>query len=287
MLKTLVDCDALATLLGRSDVCVVDCRFDLAKPAWGGAEYWRGHIPGAIYAHLDRDLSAPITATSGRHPLPDPQVLARRFADWGIGHGMQVVAYDQGNGMVAARLWWLLRWLGLASVAVLDGGYAAWTAPPSAGATALPVSRDVVSVVSRILAPRVRRDWLVSTEQLAAAVAQGLAPQQLFDARAADRFAGQNETIDSVAGHVPGACNAPFAANLGADGRWLSAAALRERWTTLLGDTPPRNATIMCGSGVSACHNLLALEHAGLGGAKLYAGSWSEWIRDPTRPVAR
>ncbi|MCS6947431.1 MAG: sulfurtransferase [Steroidobacteraceae bacterium] len=282
MYTTLIDCESLLAHLGRRDWLVIDCRFDLARPHWGGAAYWQGHIPGALYAHLDRDLSAPVTPTSGRHPLPAPQLLARRFGAWGIGRRTQVVAYDQGNGMVAARLWWLLRWLGHSAVAVLDGGFEAWRA--EAGAI---LSRDVVPVVDAEFLPDLQPDWVVTTAMLEREVAEGLPPGRLFDARAPDRFAGRNETIDPVAGHVPGAVNAPFTENLAADGRWLDRATLRERWLERLQGRAPGATIMMCGSGVSACHNLLALEHAALGGARLYAGSWSEWIRDPKRPILR
>ena len=279
MHRTLVDCETLAKFLGSPDWRVVDCRFDLGKPAWGDAQYWQGHVPGALYAHLDRDLSSPISPTSGRHPLPAPADLAARLSAWGMDAKTQVVAYDQGNAMYAARLWWLLRWLGHERVAVLDGGFAAWQKNP-----ARPLSRDVVTWAPRVFVPRLHSDWVVSTSELVPLVESGLTEVALCDARGADRFAGQNETIDPVAGHVPGASSMPFAGNLGADGRFLSPAQLRARWSEKLTDSG--NAIMMCGSGVSACHNLLALEHAGLRGAKLYAGSWSEWIRDPKRPVA-
>lgn len=279
MHRTLINADTLARHLGAPDWRIVDCRFDLAKPDLGGAQYWQGHIPGALYAHLDRDLSAPVTPTSGRHPLPAPEAFAARCAGWGIDARTQVVAYDQGNGMYAARLWWLLRWLGHAQVAVLDGGLTEWTRDK-----ARPLSRDVVSLSPRVFTAHVRRDWVVSTGELLPLVAQGLAGAMLCDARGADRYAGQNETIDPVAGHVPGAHSMPFPGNLAPDGRFLPPAQLRERWSQRLAD--PSRAIMMCGSGVSACHNLLALEHAGLFGARLYAGSWSEWIRDPARPVA-
>jgi thiosulfate/3-mercaptopyruvate sulfurtransferase len=279
MFRTLIDADQLRPLLGSPECRVIDCRFDLGKPSWGGVQYWLEHIPGAIYAHLDRDLSSPITRSSGRHPLPAAETLAATLSAWGIDRRVQVVVYDQGNGMYAARLWWLMRWLGHEQVAVLDGGYAAWIADGTR-----PVSRDVVTLAPRVFVARPRKDWVVSSEELAGRVAAGLPSRCLFDARGADRYAGQNETIDPVAGHVPGACSTPFTGNLGADGKFLPVGALRERWATQL--TDPASAVMMCGSGVSACHNLLALEHAGLGGAKLYAGSWSEWIRDPQRPVA-
>ncbi len=279
MHRTLIDCETLAKHLGTPDWRIFDCRFELGKPAWGGTQYWQGHIPGAVYAHLDRDLSAPITATSGRHPLPAPDALAARCVGWGINAKTQVVTYDQGNGMYAARLWWLLRWLGHERIAVLDGGLAEWTK-----VTSRPMSRDVVALTPHVFVPRQRKHWVVSTAELEPLVAAGLAEQTLCDARGADRYAGQNETIDPVAGHVPGARSMPFPGNLGADGRFLPPAMLRERWAQKL--TDPSRTIMMCGSGVSACHNLLALEHAGLAGVRLYAGSWSEWIRDPARPVA-
>lgn len=284
MHRTLIDCDTLARHLGSPNWRVFDCRFELGKPDWGGTQYWLGHIPGAHYVHLDRDLSSAITPASGRHPLPAPDAFADRCANWGIGANTQVVAYDQGNGMYAARLWWLLRWLGHERVAVLDGGLGEWSKQPAQSQPPRPMSRDVATRTPGTFVARLRRTWVVSTGELAPLVATGLPELALCDARGADRFAGQNETIDPVAGHVPGARSMPFPGNLGPDGRFLPPDQLRERWSRSLPD--PSQTIMMCGSGVSACHNLLALEHAGLGGARLYAGSWSEWIRDPARPVA-
>jgi thiosulfate/3-mercaptopyruvate sulfurtransferase len=275
---TLIDAASLASQLERDDVAIFDCRFELGNPGWGEREYAREHIPGAQYLHLDRDLSSPITPQSGRHPLPDPREFARRIAALGAGAGTQLVAYDQGNGAYAARFWWMARWIGIRNVAALDGGIAAWRA------AGLPLE-------SRVRAPRAR-DLPVTVT--ADAVVESAALDELrqrpgtllVDARGADRFAGRNETIDPVAGHVPGARNMPFTGNLGADGKFLPADKLRQRWDALLGSQPPTSLIAMCGSGVTACQNLLALEHAGLPGGRLYAGSWSEWIRDPRRPTA-
>lgn len=275
---TLVDAATLGVQLDRTDLVLFDCRFDLGNVYWGETEYASAHLPGAFYLHLDRDLSSPITPASGRHPLPDPEAFAARMAALGVGAGSQVVAYDQGNGAHAARLWWLLRWIGFREVAVLDGGMAAWRA------AGLPLESAVRKPVPRTLSAVVDPNAWVSSERVNEL---RLRPQTLVvDARGAERFAGRNETIDPVAGHVPGARNHPFPSNLGPDGKFLSAAELRHRWQTLLGSQPPSAVIAMCGSGVTACHNLLALEHAGLPGGRLYAGSWSEWIRDSRRPIA-
>ena len=279
---TLIDAATLSELLARDEragnLALFDCRFDLANTRWGAAEFAAAHLPGAHHLDLDRDLSGPITAASGRHPLPDPQALARRLGELGVDASMQIVAYDQGNGAYAARLWWLARWIGLTNVAVLDGGIAAWRA------AGLPLETAVRSPRPRALEARVDANAWVSTADVnALRERQGTL---IVDARGAERFAGRNETLDSVAGHVPGARNLPFLGNLGADGRFLPADALRRRWSVFLGSMPATSVVAMCGSGVTACHNLLALEHAGFPGARLYAGSWSEWIRDPHRPVA-
>jgi thiosulfate/3-mercaptopyruvate sulfurtransferase len=234
--------------------------------------------PPALYLHLDRDLSSPITSDSGRHPLPDPSRFARRLAELGVDAQSQLIAYDQGNGAHAARLWWLARWIGLRNVAVLDGGFAAWRAAGLPVDQSLPALRPASMSVS-----------LDSAAWVSTAVVDELRRRPgnlLIDARGSERFAGRAETIDPVAGHIPGARNHPFLANLGADGKFLPAAELRARFRTLLGSVPASALISMCGSGVTACHSLLALEHAGLAGARLYAGSWSEWIRDPRRPIA-
>jgi thiosulfate/3-mercaptopyruvate sulfurtransferase len=275
---TLVDCASLAARLGREDLALFDCRFELGNPPWGEAEYAQSHIPGAQYLHLDRDLSSAVTPRSGRHPLPDPHDFAHRIGELGAGPDMQIVAYDQANGAHAARLWWLARWIGVRRVAVLDGGIAAWRAAGLPLETVRQAPRPQAMSVSLSAGAVVDVDTVDTLRRRPGTL--------LVDARGAERFAGRNETIDPVAGHVPGARNHPFTGNLGADGKFLPAEALRNRWQVMLGAQPASAVIAMCGSGVTACHNLLALEHAGLVGGRLYAGSWSEWIRDPRRPVA-
>jgi thiosulfate/3-mercaptopyruvate sulfurtransferase len=275
---TLVEAATLSSQLGRDDLVLFDCRFELGNVQWGETEFANAHLPGAQYLHLDRDLSSPITAASGRHPLPDPEALAQRLGALGVGRGCQVIAYDQGNGAYAARLWWLLRWIGFRDVAVLDGGIAAWRA------AGLPLETTLRTPTLRSLPVALDSSaWLSSDDVDALRQRPGTL---LVDARGAERFAGRGETIDPIAGHVPGARNHPFLGNLGVDGKFLPADELRRRWNTLLGSQSAAGVIAMCGSGVTACHNLLALEHAGLTGARLYAGSWSEWIRDSRRPSA-
>ena len=274
----LISVTDLAGMLGAPGIVVVDCRHDLARPDWGERSWRDAHVPGAAFAHLDRDLSGPVTARSGRHPLPDQARLAAFLGQIGIDRDTHVIAYDQGKAAYAARLWWLLRWLGHARVSVLDGGLAAWQA------AGLPLD-----AVSPVLAPA----RFVITSALEADIGTAALQDELkadsallFDARGADRFAGENETLDPVAGHVPGARNHPFTLNFDADGRLLPAQELARRWRADLDGRAPASVVSMCGSGVTACANLLAMHVAGLSGARLYSGSWSEWIRDPARPVA-
>jgi thiosulfate/3-mercaptopyruvate sulfurtransferase len=285
MYTTLIEPAQLAAHMDDENWAVLDCRFDLGKPEWGADVYAQGHIPDALYAHLDRDLSGPVTAVSGRHPLPSAEAFATTAARWGIDQSVQVVAYDQGNAAYAARLWWLLRWMGHGAVAVLNGGFTAWQQER------LPVSTQASVRKPRQSGVRVdgeNRAAVVSSVEIEKLRESGQlvnGVRALIDARGADRFAGRNETLDPVAGHIPGARNRPFLQNLDAEGRFLPAATLRAQWLQLLGGTAPAAAVAMCGSGVTACHNLLALEIAGLPGAQLYAGSWSEWIRDAARPI--
>jgi thiosulfate/3-mercaptopyruvate sulfurtransferase len=286
--RTAIDVPSLEALIGSraadaAAVAVLDCRFDLAAPAAGRQAYLRQHIPTARFADLNRDLSAPVTPDSGRHPLPHPDRIADRFSELGIEDTTQVIAYDEANGAIAARAWWLLRWLGHSHVAVLDGGFKAWLAAGGAVESGEPSGLPAPS--GRRFTPRVDNSGVVTTAELT----EALKGQRrlLVDARAAERFAGRVEPLDPVAGHVPGAVNHPFSDNLSRAGHFLPAAELRRRWQERLGAADPKNVIAMCGSGVTACHNLLAMELAGLSGAKLYAGSWSEWIRDPNRPVAR
>lgn len=283
---TLIDAAALRDLAGNPATAIIDCRFDLADPGSGRRAYLAGHICGARYADLNQDLSGPVTSRSGRHPLPAPADLAATLNRLGIRQGNQVIAYDDSAGAFAARLWWLLRWVGHSAVAVLDGGLKAWIA---AGGTTLESGPE------RPVPPAIRaaaQGTLSADASAALEAAEVEARLQdpgflLIDARAPERFTGTVEPIDSVAGHVAGAVNQPFSANLAADGRFLPAEHLRRLWEKRLAGKSPPQVAAMCGSGVTACHNLLSLEVAGLHGAKLYAGSWSEWIRDPTRPVVR
>jgi thiosulfate/3-mercaptopyruvate sulfurtransferase len=306
LFTTLIEAGALRERLERGPATVIlDCRFDLAAPDAGYQAYRIAHVPGARYLHLNEDLSAPVSAQSGRHPLPSRAALVKRLTALGIDRQTQVVAYDDASGAFAARAWWLLRWLGFARVAVLDGGFKAWlsvggavesggdeddeeavdTAGDTTSAAADPTASDSARL-SAVDAPlrAGQADAVMTTDEVLAALQD---PQRLLvDARAAERFAGAVEPLDAVAGHVPGAVNYPFSHNLTAEGRFLPPDELRRRWQERLGDRSPEHTILMCGSGVTACHNLLAMEHAGLPGAKLYAGSWSEWIRDPRRPVA-
>jgi thiosulfate/3-mercaptopyruvate sulfurtransferase len=279
MYTTLIQTADLAASMADPRWAILDCRFELTAPDWGEHAYAAAHIPHALYVHLDRDLAGPVTPASGRHPLPQLTDWAATLSRWGIDADVQVVAYDQGSGAYAARLWWLLRWAGHMQVAVLDGGYAAWL---SAG---LPVCATCESRAPATFTARTADAPPVSAEEIARALARE--EILLVDARSAERFAGDNESIDRVAGHIPGATNVPFAGNLDSAGRFLTPAKLAQRWQGLLGARKPSELVSMCGSGVTACHNLLALEIAGLSGARLYPGSWSEWIRDPARPVAR
>jgi thiosulfate/3-mercaptopyruvate sulfurtransferase len=278
MFNTLITTGELANLTGRPDVVVCDVRHDLARPdAWGEAQYRAGHIPGAVFVHLDRDLSAPKTGTNGRHPLPSPEAAAALFGRLGIAVGKQVVAYDQGGGMFAARLWWMLQWLGFEAAAVLDGGYAKWVAEGRAIDTDAVAPAPAEFTVERVT-PTVN----------ATGVMASLARQRLLliDARAPERFRGETEPLDPVAGHIPGARNRPYTLNLNADGTFKHPAFLRAEFGALLAGEPHDLVVHQCGSGVTACHNLLAMEIAGISGTRLYPGSWSEWCADPARPVS-
>lgn len=275
----LISAAELADSLDRPDWRIIDCRFDLAQPDAGEAAYRDGHIPGALYAHLEHDLSAPITNDSGRHPLPDPARLRETFSAWGIGAGTQVVCYDAQANAFAARLWWLLRWLGHDCIAVLDGGLRAWTARN------YPLDADPPAVAPTPFRGEPRAGMVATTREVAAAL--GGDRLCLIDARAPERFAGDKEPIDAVAGHIPGARNLPYQSNLDASDCYLPPEALKKMYARVLDGSLPEDCVVMCGSGVTACHSLLALDLAGMGPARLYAGSWSEWIRDPSRPVER
>ena len=279
MLTTLVDTETLSRHLDDPRWVVVDCRFVLTDPEAGRRAYAAGHIPGARYAHLNEDLSSPVTATTGRHPLPSPGLLAEKLGRWGVDKRSQVIVYDDTFGAMAARLWWLLRWFGHEAVAVLDAGYPKWVREKRPITTELPSIRPAQFHATINNAMWVGADHVL--EMLHAK--QGI----LLDARAEERYNGEIEPLDRVAGHIPGSINLPFEDNLHISGKFLPEAELRALYDGLLDDVKPEQVIQMCGSGVTACHNILAMEHAGLKGARLYAGSWSEWITDERRPVAR
>ncbi len=276
ILTALVNTEILAQRLEDPDWVVFDCRHDLADPARGRTEYTASHIPGARFLHLDEDLSAPKTGTNGRHPLPDPNVLMEKLGRAGVDSRKQIVAYDAQGGMVAARLWWVLRWLGHLPVAVLDGGWNQWTAEGR------PQNAEVPRSQPTRFSGRADSGWVGAEFVRARLYDPGMV---LVDARAPDRFRGQNETLDPVGGRIPGARNRYFRDNLDASGRFKAPEALEREFGDVLGAANAENVVSYCGSGVSACHNLLAMEVAGLRGARLYPGSWSEWCADPSRPV--
>jgi len=276
----LISAEALRAKLADASCRAIDCRHDLADPHAGARAYANAHVPGALHAHLDDDLSGTKTGTNGRHPLPDRAALASTFARWGIAPGTLLVAYDAQGGSFAARLWWLARWLGHERVAVLDGGWPAWVAAGGAQETHVPAVAPVPPVEPG--APR------MPTVAAADVLVASRAPQRVVvDARAAERYSGAQEPIDPVGGHIPGALNRPWQRNLDADGRFKPAARLREEFAVLLTGRQAAALVAHCGSGVTACHHLLAMAVAGLDGAALYPGSWSEWVADPERPVAR
>jgi thiosulfate/3-mercaptopyruvate sulfurtransferase len=278
MHKTLVSVETLKDHLDDPDWVVFDCRSALDDPEWGPGEYRASHIPGALYAHLDRDLAAPQTARTGRHPLPDAGAFMRWLGDNGVDRTKQIVAYDQGGGAFAARLWWMMRWVGHEAAAVLDGGWAAWRAAEC------PVSDEVPQPRAAAFDGEANDELWLTSDQLEQALGDGRV--RLVDARGAPRFRGDSEPIDPVAGHVPGAVNLPFAGNLDEHERFRDPEILRRRFTEVVGDAATGQVVHMCGSGVTACHNLLAMEVAGLAHSRLYPGSWSEWITDPGRAIA-
>jgi thiosulfate/3-mercaptopyruvate sulfurtransferase len=276
---TLVPPETLAAALQRPDLVIVDCRFSSSSPGAGEFAYEHSHLPGAVYAHLERDLSdmSRRGQGDGRHPWPDAATFTAKLGHWGILPHHQVVAYDDADGSMAARFWFLMRALGHEKVAVLDGGLARWQG------LRLPMNSDLVRRRATTYSGTFDASRLLGAEQVQERLAVG---DLLVDARPADRFRGENDFMDRVHGHVPGAMNRPYADNM-QDGRFKSPVQLAEEFRALLDGRSPEQAIMMCGSGVTACHNLLAMERAGLGGAKLYTGSWSGWIEDPSRPIAQ
>ena len=278
--STLISTEELSEQLNNPAWVLIDCRFSLAEPDRGRQAYEEAHIPGAIYAHLNDDLSGPhIPGQTGRHPLPEIELFSARLGRWGIGPGVHVILYDDAGGAIAARLWWMLRFLGHNAVAVLNGGWRFWIAekrPTRSGPEIYP---------PRQFTPIPRNHMMVFAQMVDQLITEP--DSRIFDTRSADRYRGENETLDPVAGHIPGAISAPYQENIGPNDLFLSREQLHERFLTLLDGLPPGQVTFYCGSGVTAAHNLLAMDYAGMGDARLYVGSWSEWITDPTRQVAK
>ncbi|WP_043838308.1 sulfurtransferase [Muricoccus aerilatus] len=279
---TLIDAEALKALLAANSerVLVCDCSADLTDPAAGARIFAAGHLPGAVHVGLETNLSAEKSGRNGRHPLPSREAFAAGMAALGLKDGMQVVAYDNAMGMYAARLWWMLRWIGHEAAAVLDGGATAWTVAGGAMETGEKAPRRAGQV-------RIRPSLVATVDYGAVLTDLGPRTRQVVDARAPDRFRGENETLDPIGGHIPGARNRFFRDNLSQDGRFKPADALRAEFDALTGGRPAAELVAQCGSGVTACHNLLAMEVAGLRGASLYPGSWSEWSAQPGAPIAQ
>lgn len=279
---TLISVEELSAHLADPNLAVIDCRFTLGDDLRGKRDYLRAHIPGAVYAHLEYDLCGRVVpGKTGRHPLPDAEQLVDRFSQWGIGPGTQVVAYDDwpGTGLAsAARLWWSLRWLGHERVAVLDGGWERWIE------TSMPQRSGPEERVREDFVPWIKPD--INADNRLVEIMRQDPASRVVDSRSADRYRGENETIDPVAGHIPGAVSLPYMENTDEDGRFKSPHTLRSHFLGVLDDVPASQVVFYCGSGVTAAVNVLAMAHAGLGDARLYVGSWSDWITDPQRPVA-
>lgn len=277
-MNTLVEVEQLAATLDDPHLVIIDCRFDLLDPDAGRRQYTEAHIPGARYASLDDDLAREPGPDDGRHPLPSPDDFAARLEALGVSNSSVVVAYDEGAGAIAARLWWMLRWLGHERVAVLNGGLARWQA------SALSLTDESPPFEHGSFVPeRVNADWIVSASELEDSLKTG---NIVLDARAAPRYRGEHEPIDPVVGHIPGAENLPFTKYLADDGRLLPPSELRTVFANAMRGHDADNVIAMCGSGVTACHLLLAMNRAGIRNGRLYVGSWSEWIRNPERPIA-
>jgi thiosulfate/3-mercaptopyruvate sulfurtransferase len=278
MYTTLISPNELAENLGSPNLVVADCRYSLDDPGRGRRDYLRAHIPRAVYGHLNDDLAGPILPSkTGRHPLPGVDEFAQTLSRWGIQAGTQVVVYDDAGGAIAARLWWMLRWVGHDGVAVLDGGWPNWQSQGYPSRSGEEHRREAR------FEPRLRPGLLIETAEVLERLDNPA--WRIVDSRAPERYRGEHEPIDKVAGRIPGSINVPHTHNVGADGLFLSPEALRERFTSLLSGVSLDRAVFYCGSGVTAARNLLAVAHAGLPEPRFYAGSWSEWIEDPDRPI--
>jgi thiosulfate/3-mercaptopyruvate sulfurtransferase len=264
--------------LDNLNLRIIDCRFDLADPSAGRRDYEAAHIPGAVFLDLNQDLASSPGERTGRHPLPDVAKIASTVGRLGIDNSTPVVVYDSGNGAMAARAWWIFRWLGHDDVRLLDGGVSAWKVSTYA------LSSDVVVPKPVEFAAKVRNELVITSREISEN-AKGIEPLNLLDARDAGRFAGAHEPIDKVAGHIPGARNLPFPESLNADGNWKEREELAELWSGYLGESRQTEWVAMCGSGVTACHLALSALAAGYKEPRLYIGSWSEWITDPSRPI--
>lgn len=276
---SIISTDDLNKHIDSPDWLIIDCRFDLLNDDKGPLQFEESHLPHAIYANLETDLSGPIIpGTTGRHPLPELTPFCQLLSSWGIDESVQVVVYDDLRGMIAARLWWMLRWLGHEKVAVLDGGWSKWIAESR------PVSSDIEPPTPRKFTANVKPNLLANADDTLAASQSD--SQRLLDARAADRYRGENEKFDVIAGHIPGAISAPCMNNLAKDGCFADQETLRQRYTALFDGVDAKDVIVYCGSGVTAAHDILAILHAGLGDCKLYPGSWSHWITDANRAIA-
>jgi thiosulfate/3-mercaptopyruvate sulfurtransferase len=276
----LISTQELSEWLSQPELRLFDCRTNLSDPAWGRQDYLSGHIPGAIYADLKHNLAGPVSPASGRHPLPETGVFAKLLSNWGVTAHSKLVVYDTTSGSYAGRLWMMLHAVGFSEVRLLDGGYTQWVKEnrPTRSGEEVPLPAAQLNALNYDPA------WLVDAAQVADAARN--TGMRVVDARATERFQGLQEPIDAVAGHIPGAANRFYGLNLDENGLFKPAEQLRQEFEQLLGDVPASQAIVYCGSGVTSCHHLIALQQAGLPGARIYIGSWSEWIRDPARPIA-
>jgi thiosulfate/3-mercaptopyruvate sulfurtransferase len=279
MHTTLISTGLLAEHLNDSSWLIADCRYNLKDEHWGRRQYIDAHVPGAVFVNLAHDLAGPRTGRNGRHPLPSPEVMAATFGRLGIGDATQVIAYDQDAGPFASRLWWMLRYVGHDAVAVLDGGFAKWIGE-GRGTRAAEETRGPAAFT-----PRLRPEMRLTVEEVVAHL--GDSSMLLVDARSPERYQGQPDPLDNVPGHIPGARNRFYRRNISDTGTMLPASELKADFEGVLEGRSAKEAVMYCGSGVTACHNLLAMEHAGLRGARLFAGSWSEWEADPKRPIEK